>query len=264
MQYGDTMKIEMIGYNDEKAISIYSTIKLMPFILASLILALILLIPALIFEIYYLLIVFIMPGLLLLCLTFNWIVNLNYKGFLKGQRVKHSFCLENGKLFKDGKEVKNTDYIKIYKYKKFLFLELKKSCYRINDNDYISGSREEFLSQVKFIRGHHVYFTLPKISEEEIIKLLLSEVDLKDAQRAYLSPDKKRLIYIYRKDNGIYSIKREKMEIRDKEDLYARNYGWWEPDDFGYMQSFYETIETALNDIKSEIDGYTEICLTNK
>ncbi len=258
------MKTEMTGYNDEKAIAIYSTIKLMPFILGSFIFALVSSIPALIFKIYFLLIPFILPVLLLLCLALNWIVNLNYKRFLNGLSVKHVFCLENGKLLKDGKEVKTTDRIKIYKFKKFLFLELKKSYYRIGNDDFISGNREEFLSQVKFVKRHFVIFTLPQLSEEQIIELLLNEIDPKETEKIFLSPDKRKIIYIFRKDNGIYSVGSKIMKIADEyERLYTKQYGWWIPDGTGII-SFYGTVDEALNDIKSELSGYTEIFTSKK
>ncbi len=258
------MKIEMTGYNDGKAIAIYFTIKLVPFIFGSFIFALIMSMPALIFKIYFLLIPFTLPVLLLLCLALNWIINLNYKRFPNELSVKHVFCLGNGKLFKDGNEVKATDRIKIYKFKKFLLLELKKSYYRIGNNDYISGNREEFLSQVKFVKRHFVIFMLPQLSEEQIVELLLNEIDQKESERVFLSPDKRKIIYICRKDNGIYSVGSEKMEIADEyERTYTKQYGWWAPDETGII-SFYGTVDEAINDIKSELVGYTEIPTSKK
>ena len=116
------------------------------------------------------------------------------------------------------------------------------------------------MTQVKFVKGRFAEFRLPQLSEEEIIRLLVSEIDKKEAEKIFLSEDKKRIIYVYRKNNGTYSVGREAMKIADiHEQLYADKYGWWLPDDMGATVSFYGTVDEALKDIKSELAGYTEI-----
>ena len=159
------LKIEMIGYNDTKAIAIYGTIKMTPFFIASFLMACLSLIPTFVFGIYELLYIFIVPGLLLFLILFQYIGNPCMKGFLEGQKIKHKFCLEDGILYKNGKEVKNISNIKLYKFKKFLFLELKKSYYRIMNNDYIFGSRDEFIAQLRFEHRHYITFNLPPKSD---------------------------------------------------------------------------------------------------
>ena len=155
------MKIEMTGYNDTKAIAIYGNIKMTPFFIGSLIASCLTLIPTFIFGIYELAFVFILPALLGIIMITQYIVNCSSKKFLEGEKVKHTFCLDSGTFYKDGKEMKNVSDIRLYKFKKFLFIETKKSYYRIANEDYTSGSREEFLSRIKILPKRRIEFIAP-------------------------------------------------------------------------------------------------------
>ena len=140
-----------------------------------------------------------------------------------------------------------------------MFLELQQSYYIIGINDFISGKIDEFLSQVKFLKGHYVRFDLPEISTNEIIDRLFNEADIKRAERVFCSSDKTRIIYIYRNKHGTYSVGNEKMVIADEEERsYTQKYGWREPVGGNGMASFYGTPEDALNDLKTELTGFTE------
>lgn len=152
------MKIEMTGYNDTKAIAIYGNIKMAPYFIGSLIVSCLTLIPTFIFGIYELAFIFLLPALLGIVMITQYIVNCSSKNFLEGEKVKHTFCLKNGIFYKDGKEMKNVSDIRLYKFRKFLFIETKKSYYRIPNEDYTSGSREEFLSRIKILPKRHVEF----------------------------------------------------------------------------------------------------------
>lgn len=152
------MKIEMTGYNDTKAIAIYGNIKMAPYFIGSLIVSCLSLVPAFIFGIYELAFIFLLPALLGIVMITQYIVNRYSKNFLEGKKVKHTFCLENGIFYKDGKEIKNVSDIRLYKFRNFLFIETKKSYYRIANEDYTSGSREEFLSRIKILPKRHVEF----------------------------------------------------------------------------------------------------------
>lgn len=55
------MKIEMIGYNDTKAIAIYGAIRLMNIVIISFIISLLFIVPAFVYRIYELLYIFIFP-----------------------------------------------------------------------------------------------------------------------------------------------------------------------------------------------------------
>lgn len=251
------MKIEMIGYNDEKAIAIYSVIKTMPFFVISLIVACFSLIPTLVFGIYELLFVFLLPAIILLSMLFRFAVNINNKTFLGRAKKKHIFCLDSGCLYKDGKEIKNISDIRLYKFKKFIFLELKRSYYRIMNEDYLIGSREEFLSQIKFYQKHYAAFLLPPKTDEEIVDILLKKLP-KNSEHLFYCPAERKIIYIYKRPDGIYSIGREKMFIADKDErYYLGKYGWWEPDYTPFV--FLGTLDAALCEIKAETKDYIEI-----
>lgn len=161
------MKVEMTGYNDEKAVALYSVIKTFHPFIVSLIIACVCAVFAIIFKLPQLTLVFVLPGVLLLFMALSYVVNSNYKEFLKGLKTKHDFRLENGILYKDNKEVKSTDNIRLYKFNNFLFLELKKSYYRIPDDEYTTGSRTEFLAQVKKVNGFRIAFIKNAFKSEE-------------------------------------------------------------------------------------------------
>ena len=69
--------------------------------------------------------------------------------FLSNLKKDHTFEIKNNSLFKDGKEIKLIRSVKIYRYKKFLFMETSHSMFVIKDTDFISGDRECFLSWAK-------------------------------------------------------------------------------------------------------------------
>ena len=259
MQQSDTHKIEMIGYNNAKAMTLYSTKKLKPFILGSLLLSFIVLIPALIFEIFELLFVFLIPVVLINSLLLN-LVTANSSKLSAQQNVKYVFRLEQGKFTLNGKEVAPTECVKIYIYSDYLYLELNKVGYCVSDYDYECGSKEEFLAQVEFVKRHVAQFILPEISEEEITEILLKEFESENSQKIFLSPDKKRIVVIYSNDNGTFSVSREKMEIFSEEErLITKKYGAWTSFDPYASKSVYGTVAEALHDIETEIVGYTEI-----
>ena len=64
------MKIEMTGHNDGKAFALYYAVKLIPFFTGSLILSVMIMIPALIFKVYCLLFLFILR----VCFFFSLLV----------------------------------------------------------------------------------------------------------------------------------------------------------------------------------------------
>lgn len=254
------MKIEIIGYNDTKAIAIYSAIRLMNIVIISFIISLLFIVPAFVYRIYELLYIFIFPVFMIILTILQYFLNSNYKTYLKGIKTKHNFCLDSGILYKDGKEIRNKDDIRIYKFKHFLFLKLKKSYYRIMDSDYLTGSREELLSHIRFKKSHYVPFVLPPKSDQEIIDLLFNRVNLDGKERSFYSKDKTKIIYIYKNIAGSYSIGEERLCIADEEERrYLHEYGWWEPSWGSGFASFYGTVEEAFRDIETDIRDYIEL-----
>lgn len=69
--------------------------------------------------------------------------------FLSNQKKVHIFEVKNNSLFKDGKEIKLIKSVKIYRYKKFLYMETSHSMFVIQNTDFISGDRDNFLIWAK-------------------------------------------------------------------------------------------------------------------
>lgn len=161
-------------------------------------------------------------------------------------------------LYKDGKEMKYISNIKLYKFKKYLFIEWEKIFYRIKNEDYIMGSRDEFLSYISFYSRHSVAFKLPFKTDEEIVDMLFKKIDLEEKERLFYSQDKRKIIYIYKNFLGSYSVGYEKIFIAyDEERYFSGQYGWWEMEN--RFISFYGTVEEALKDIQFEIKNFIEM-----
>ena len=256
------MKIEFYGYNDSRTLAFYSALKMLQIFVVSLIVSLFAIPFAIIFSIYEILYIFIVPGFFLFLVPMVYLINRKYKTFLKGLKVKHKFTLESGYLLKDNKEIKNHDDILIYKFKKFLFLVLPKSYYMIRNTYYIQGSREEFLRLCNFnpYRRHYVVFDLPKKSEEEIVEFLFNtEINELKGERTFYSKDKKRILAICKNAVGSYSPHRYVIDITDEDErMYCKKYGCYIPENSGFI-SFYGTIEEAFNDIKNDLKDYIEL-----
>lgn len=149
----------MIGYNDGKAMAIYHSLLILPALIVTSLISLVCIVPVIIFKIYWLLLVFILPIILTLVIILNFAtIKYNDMVYLSGSVTKHTFELSNGVLFKDGKEIKRMKPIKIRIFKNFIFLELSRSYYRIENNEYIEGSRETFLASLIIDRKHRVSF----------------------------------------------------------------------------------------------------------
>lgn len=142
--------ISFYGYNDGKAIEIYNCMNLFLPTMVSIIVSLILTFLSFVLHNSYLLVIWIIP--IILCFAYILCISLtgyNDRVFLKGTTKKHAFIVENENLIRDGKPMKK-DGIKVYAFRKFVFLITKKTYYRIPNEDFIGISREEFL---KFMRS---------------------------------------------------------------------------------------------------------------
>lgn len=73
---------------------------------------------------------------------------------------------------------------------------IKRIYYRIMNYDYLAGSREELLSQIRFHNKHYISINLPPKTDEEIIDLFFNKVDSDGKERLFYSKDKRRIIYI--------------------------------------------------------------------
>lgn len=145
----EKQNISFYGYNDGKAIEIYNCINLFLPTVISIMVSLVLSLLSYFLHNPYLLVIWIIPVILLLtyilCIS---VTSYNDRVFLAGAKKRHSFIVDNGTLTRDGKPM-NTDGIKIYSFKNFVFLITKKSYYRIPNEEFVGISREEFLSFMK-------------------------------------------------------------------------------------------------------------------
>lgn len=142
-------KISFYGYNDGKAIEVYNCIRLFLPTMFSIMVSLFLSFLSVVLRNSYLLLIWILPGIL--CLSYILCIactKYNDRVFLDGVKKKHSFIVDNGNLVRDGKMIKK-DGIRVYTFKKSVFLITKKSYYRIPNEDFIGISREEFLDFIK-------------------------------------------------------------------------------------------------------------------
>lgn len=65
--------------------------------------------------------------------------------FLQGTKKDHTFRIEDGLIYKDGKELRLIRSIRIYRYRGFLYMETSHSMFVIKDTDYTVGSRDELI-----------------------------------------------------------------------------------------------------------------------
>ena len=84
-------------------------------------------------------------GLLLLSFLVLLFERYDENVFLQGERKDHTFRIEDGLIYKDGKEIKLIRSIRIYRYRGFLYMETSHSMFVIKDTDYTVGSREELI-----------------------------------------------------------------------------------------------------------------------
>ncbi len=151
--------ISFYGYNDGKAITIHNSISLFWPTIISFLIASIMTVFSIAFSNYFLLVIWGLPLLFVIIFLINIaFTKYNNNVFLDGKRKKHTFRLKDGILFKDGKEIKSVNKIRLYKFKKFIFLELKNSYYRISNEDFIAVSRNDFLTKIKYNKLTHRIF----------------------------------------------------------------------------------------------------------
>ena len=144
------MELKFKGRNDGIAVEIRNHIVLFRIFAVTLAVCLV---PAIIFLCIgnpYFFLFLILPGFCLV-LSFAVLLAIPYdeKVFLNGAKKDHVFEISNDCIFKDKKEIKLVKSIKIYRYKRFLYMETSHSMFVIKDTDYVVGSRNEFLSWAK-------------------------------------------------------------------------------------------------------------------
>ena len=145
----EKQNISFYGYNDGKAIEIYNCIQLFLPTVISVAVSLFVTVLAFALDYFYLLVVWVFPAVM--CFAYILSISLtgyNDRGFLSGARKKHAFVVDQQKLIRDGKPI-NKDGIKVYAFRKFVFLITKKTYYRIPNEEFVGISREAFLQFMK-------------------------------------------------------------------------------------------------------------------
>ena len=100
---------------------------------------------------------------------------------------------------------------------------------------------------------------LPK-TEGEKVDLLFAKIKLDNKCRLFYSADKRNIVYIYMRDDGFFSVGKERLVFADEEEIKIfQTYGWWE--DCNTKTSIYDTQERAYNDVKCEFADYLELSI---
>ena len=152
--------IKFYGFNNGKASAVNNHKNMMNCFKVSLLPAIILSVGAIVFCPIALIPIWILP---IMFFVFSWLVFIFEKYdetvFLQGEKKKHVFWIEDGVVYKNGKERKNIRKMSLYKYKKYLLLVFNGSEFYLIPNDaFIEGSRSEFLSSIKFTGIHSFVF----------------------------------------------------------------------------------------------------------
>lgn len=142
--------IKFYGYNDARAIAAYNKRNLTKMFFIFALICIVISIVAIAISLYELLYVWGVLAFLLLLVLFAISFAKYDEKILKekGVKTKHLFVIKEFKLFKDGKEVKESENINFYLYKNYVFLILKKSYYYI-PKDELKISVDELDKRLK-------------------------------------------------------------------------------------------------------------------
>lgn len=148
-------EVMFYGYNDGKAIHIHNLLNLFIPIIITVIIAILFTTLSIIIKQYYILFVWILPGILIFTIILDFLmIKYNDKIFLRNAKKKHTFRIENGMFLKNGKCL-NSNKLRILKFKSYVFIEFWKSFYRVPNEAFIEITREDFLSLFKINRITH-------------------------------------------------------------------------------------------------------------
>ena len=146
--------IKFYGYNDARAIAAYNKRNLTKMFIIFALIWFIVSIIAMAIPLYELLYVWGVFLFLLLLTLFASSFSKYEDKILKekGVKTKHLFIIDEFKLFKDNKEIKQKEHIMFYLYKKYILLELKKSYYYIPIDELLISGNELYgkLREVKY------------------------------------------------------------------------------------------------------------------
>ena len=156
----ERIMIRFYGFNNGKAIAVNNHKNMMNAFWITLLPALILSVIAFVFAPIALIPIWIMP-IMFFSIAYLVFIAEKYDEtvFLQGQKKKHEFLIDNGVIYKNGKERKNIRKMSLYKYKKYLLIVFNRGeFYLIPNNAFIEGSRSELLSLIQFTGIHSFVF----------------------------------------------------------------------------------------------------------
>lgn len=144
------IEISFIGRNNGFAIGMMNHINLIKVFIVTFVITLIPVTVFVSFGKYYSFYFFLFPffffGLSFLIFIF---VKYDDNVFLSQSKKEHVFKIIDDHIYKDSNQIKLIKSIKVYKYRKFLFLETSHSYFVINNYDYKTGDREMLIEWIK-------------------------------------------------------------------------------------------------------------------
>lgn len=163
--------IQFYGYNDARAIAAYNKRNLTKMFLIFALICIFISIVAIAIPLYELLYVWGVFIFLLLIVLFASSFSKYDDKILKekGIKTKHLFIIDEFRLFKDNKDIKEKENIKFYLYKNYIFLEIKKSYYYV-PKDELSISINELMEKLREVKF--------EISINKIIEKVKEYVDV--------------------------------------------------------------------------------------
>ena len=146
-------EIMFYGYSDAKAMHIYNLLNLFIPTSITVIIAMLFTILSVVIKQYYIMFVWLVPVFLFIAISIDLLVKKHNKTFVNDDK-KHSYKIKNGMFFKDEQGI-NINELKIYKFKKYIFIEFWDSYCIILNEDFIGFTRDEFLSLFKINKTTH-------------------------------------------------------------------------------------------------------------
>ena len=154
------MTISFKGRNNGFAIAIMNHINMMKVFFLTFVICLIPVVILVCLGKYSFLFLLIIPFFIFV-LSFIVFLFVKYddRVFLSKCKKEHDFKIVENIIFKSNKEIKLMKNIRVYKYRKFLFMITSHSYYVISNKDYEDGNRELFLgwlkkNHIKCIKGY--------------------------------------------------------------------------------------------------------------
>ncbi len=186
----------------------------------------------------------------------------------------------NGKTYLNDKfyqDIEEKDLLELYteflQNDKIVYIEYQHKHFNFHSNivkSYFKEMQYEkySLNKIKHLRDVEMIFTNKRViynnkmvdlTDTEIIERMYKESVDGNFEKVFYSSDKKERLIIYRNSVNSFSYQFEKVTIIDLEERrYYNCYAIWEPSYFDSNKSFYQSLDSLLNDLKPYIKGWHE------